>query len=55
MSRMMHVDACNVKRPSLWRDTAIMITTEEGGGYYDSDPTRQRAARLPTCRAIRLR
>ena len=22
--------------PSLWKDTAIMITTDEGGGYYDS-------------------
>ena len=23
-------------KPSLWKDTAIMITTDEGGGYYDS-------------------
>jgi phospholipase C len=22
--------------PALWKDTAIMITTDEGGGYYDS-------------------
>jgi phospholipase C len=22
--------------PSLWADTAIIITTDEGGGYYDS-------------------
>jgi phospholipase C len=22
--------------PSLWKDTAIMITVDEGGGYYDS-------------------
>jgi phospholipase C len=22
--------------PSLWKDTAIMITADEGGGYYDS-------------------
>jgi len=22
--------------PSLWRSTAIVITTDEGGGYYDS-------------------
>ncbi|HEV2333295.1 MAG TPA: alkaline phosphatase family protein, partial [Gammaproteobacteria bacterium] len=22
--------------PSLWQDTAIMITMDEGGGYYDS-------------------
>jgi phospholipase C len=22
--------------PSLWKDTAIMITMDEGGGYYDS-------------------
>ena len=24
------------KNPSLWKDTAIMITEDEGGGYYDS-------------------
>ena len=23
-------------QPALWRDTAIMITTDESGGYYDS-------------------
>ncbi len=23
-------------KPSLWADTAILITTDEGGGYYDS-------------------
>ena len=23
-------------QPALWRDTAIMITLDEGGGYYDS-------------------
>jgi phospholipase C len=29
------VDAVK-KNPSLWKDTAIMITFDEGGGYYDS-------------------
>jgi phospholipase C len=24
------------KNPSLWKDTAIMITEDEGGGFYDS-------------------
>jgi phospholipase C len=24
------------KNPTLWKDTAIMITFDEGGGYYDS-------------------
>jgi phospholipase C len=24
------------KNPSLWKDTAIFITEDEGGGYYDS-------------------
>jgi phospholipase C len=24
------------KNPSLWKDTAIFITFDEGGGYYDS-------------------
>lgn len=23
-------------QPALWRDTAIFVTTDEGGGYYDS-------------------
>jgi len=23
-------------RPDLWRDTAILVTADEGGGYYDS-------------------
>jgi phospholipase C len=29
------VDAVKAN-PKLWRDTAIIITTDEGGGYYDS-------------------
>ena len=24
------------KNPTLWKDTAILITFDEGGGYYDS-------------------
>ena len=24
------------KRPDLWKTTAVLITTDEGGGYYDS-------------------
>jgi phospholipase C len=29
------VDAVK-KNPTLWKDTAIIITFDEGGGYYDS-------------------
>jgi len=29
------VDAVKAK-PNLWKDTAIIVTTDEGGGYYDS-------------------
>lgn len=24
--------------PALWKDTAILVTTDEGGGYFDSGP-----------------
>lgn len=29
------VDAVQAN-PDLWKSTAILITTDEGGGYYDS-------------------
>ncbi|MBV8401601.1 MAG: hypothetical protein JOZ17_23190 [Acetobacteraceae bacterium] len=29
------------KNPDLWKDTAVMITTDEAGGYWDTGPIQQ--------------
>ncbi len=31
-----HLSNAVIRRPELFRDTAIFLTMDEGGGYYDS-------------------
>ena len=38
--------------PEQWAETAIFVTVDEGGGYYDSGPTLFRMATMTMCRAI---
>jgi phospholipase C len=37
--------------PDLWASTAIIITTDEGGGYYDSGYAHSAHRRVALCQA----